>query len=107
MVAQALRPDALTDDCIRAVLIVAVRAAPSDCAATVIDRNRLRRQGGLTLRRKGSDFVIEAVRPKGLDRPWSPAIPDEGEDETTLTAKSAVRRSQDATPTETDFQTDD
>jgi competence protein ComEC len=107
MVAQTLRPDALTDDCIRAVPIVAVRAAPGDCAAAVIDQSRLRRQGGLTLRRRGSDFVIEAVKPKGLDRPWSPASPDEGENEMTLTAKPAVRRSQDATPSETDLQADD
>ena len=107
MVAQALRPDALTDDCARAVLIVAVRAAPGDCAAAVIDQSRLRHQGGLTLRRKGSGFVIDAVKPKGLDRPWSPAGPDGSRDETTLTAKRPAPRPQDATPAETDLQPTD
>jgi competence protein ComEC len=107
MVAQALRPDALTDDCTRAVLIVAVRAAPGNCAAAVIDQGRLRRQGGLTLRRNGRDFAIEAVRPKGLDRPWSPAGPDEDGNEAALTTKPAARRSQDATPAETDPQATD
>jgi competence protein ComEC len=73
----------------------------------VIDQGRLRRQGGLSVRRKGSDFIIEAVKPKGLDRPWSPASPGEVENETTLIAKPAARRPQDATPAETDLQADD
>ena len=34
---------------------------------------RLRRQGALALRRKAGGFVVEAVRPRGFDRPWSPA----------------------------------
>ena len=73
----------------------------------MIDQSRLRRQGGLSLRRKGSEFVIDAIKPKGLDRPWSPASPGELENETTLTAKPAARRPQDATPAETDLQADD
>jgi competence protein ComEC len=73
----------------------------------VIDQSRLRRQGGLSLRRKGSEFVIDATRPKGLDRPWSPAGPGELENETTLTAKPAARRPLDVTPAETDLQADD
>jgi competence protein ComEC len=107
MVTQAIRPDALTDDCTRAVLIITARTAPADCAAAVIDRGRLQRQGGLSLRRKGREFVIEAIKPKGLDRPWSPAPPGELDNETTLTAKPAARRPQDATPAETDLQADD
>ena len=48
-----------------------------------------------------------SVKPKGLDRPWSPTIPDQGESEKMLTAKPAARRSQDATPIETDLQATD
>src|SRR5206468_11119546 len=73
-VAMALRPEALGDDCERASLIVTARAAPVACAASVIDMERLRRQGALALRRSRDGFVIDAVKPKGIDRPWSPAI---------------------------------
>jgi len=45
LVAQALRPDAFTDDCARALLVVTAKQAPRSCAAAVIDQGRLRRQG--------------------------------------------------------------
>jgi len=51
--------------------------------------------------------VIEAIKPKGLARPWSPASPGELENETILAAKPAARRPRDATPAETDLQADD
>src|SRR5712664_3175850 len=64
LVAQALRADALTDDCARAALIVTARQAPPDCAAAVIDQGRSRRHGTLALWRKGNEFAADAVRPK-------------------------------------------
>jgi competence protein ComEC len=105
-VSLALRPEALVDDCDRAVLIVTASQAPAECAATVIDRDHLRRHGALALRRSGNGFAIEAVWPNGFERPWSPAARDERE------AGSAVvhgtpRRAVDATPSETDMQADE
>ena len=79
LVAQALRPEALSDDCERAALIVTLQQAPASCAASVIDADRLRRQGAMALRRGREGFVVEAAKPKGIDRPWSPAAADESE----------------------------
>ena len=84
LVALALRPEALADDCERAALVVTARQAPAACAAPVIDRDRLRRQGALALRRSRDGFAVEAVRPKGVDRPWSPAVAGETEAEASL-----------------------
>ena len=72
-VAYAMAPDAFADDCREAVLVVALRPAPPDCAAMVIDRNMLRGRGALALRRTPSGFAITSARAVGFDRPWSPA----------------------------------
>ena len=105
-VALALRPEALADDCERAALVVTSRQAPAACGASVIDAERLRRQGALALRRSGSGFVIDAVRPKGIDRPWSPAVA--GEPATNLlTPRRSAPRAADATPSEVDLQADE
>src|SRR5262249_26274160 len=61
-IAQALRGDALADDCERAVLVVTVRQPPVDCSASVIDLARLTRQGALALWRKRDEFVVQAVK---------------------------------------------
>jgi competence protein ComEC len=106
-VAQALRLEALADDCVRAVLIVTTRQAPHPCAAAVIDQARLHPQGALALTRKANEFSVDAVKSKGLDRPWSPAIPNEIENDTTLVARPSAPRPQDATPSETDLQAED
>ena len=79
LVAQAFKPEALADDCERAALIVTLRQAPASCAASVIDADRLRRQGAMALRRGREGFVVEAAKPRGIDRPWSPAVADESE----------------------------
>ena len=81
-VSLALHPEALEDDCERATLIVTAKQAPPDCAAAVISLDRLRRQGTLALRKTRDGFAINAVRPAGFDRPWSPAVAGEGEVET-------------------------
>ena len=74
LVALALRPDALADDCERAALLVTARQASAACGALVVDQDRLRRQGALALRRSRDGFAVEAVKPRGVDRPWSPAV---------------------------------
>jgi competence protein ComEC len=106
-VALALKSEALTDDCERATLVVTARQAPPTCPSPVIDQDRLRRQGGLALHRTRAGFAINAIRPKGVDRPWSPAVDGGTEDETSLVPRNAVPRSVDATPAESDLQVDE
>jgi competence protein ComEC len=106
-VAQSLRPDALRDDCDRAVLVVTIHQAPRDCAAAVIDRDRLHRQGALALRRNAGGFDVEAVKPRGFDRPWSPASGEVVSDPRELSPHPAAQRGKDATPAESDLQPDD
>jgi competence protein ComEC len=105
-VALAVRPDALADDCARAALVVTARQPPTACAAPVIDGNRLRSQGAMTLRRTRDGFTIDAVRPKGVDRPWSRAFAGDIDTETVL-ARPKTPRAIDATPAESDLQADD
>ncbi|WKA31704.1 ComEC/Rec2 family competence protein [Bradyrhizobium roseum] len=108
LVAQAYKPEALADDCERAALIVTLRPAPASCAASVIDADRLRRQGAMALRRGPEGFVVEAARPRGIDRPWSPAAADEGEaDASVLAPRIVPPRAVDATPAEADLQADE
>jgi competence protein ComEC len=102
----ALRPEALADDCARGAVIVTARQAPSECGALVIDRERLQKQAAISLRRTRVGFAIDAVRPNGLDRPWSPAAGDPAEPENS-TASPAVARPVDATPAEADLQAED
>ena len=106
-VALALRPDALSDDCERAALVVAARQAPPSCPPPVIGQDRLRRQGAMALRRSRDGFAVEAVKPKGIDRPWSPATAGDTEAELNLATRPAAPRAVDATPAEADQQTED
>ena len=105
-IAQALKAEALADDCERAALIVTNKPAPAGCAASVIDVERLRRQGAMALRRSREGFVVEAVKPGGIDRPWSPAA-DEGGADATVLARPAPPRAIDATPSEADLQAEE
>jgi competence protein ComEC len=107
LVAQSLRADALADDCVRAVLVVTARQPPGDCAASVIDADRLRRQGALALRRTPKGFEVEAVRPRGFDRPWSPAVAGEGDLDAPLLPRPVAPRARDATPSEADLQAEE
>jgi competence protein ComEC len=106
-VALALKPEALGDDCERAALVVTVRQAPLACPSSVVDQDRLRRQGAMALRRTRDGFAVDAIRPKGVDRPWSPAVAGATEDETTLTPRTSVPRAVDATPAEADQQAEE
>jgi competence protein ComEC len=74
IVAVAQSADAFADDCVRAKLVVARRDPPSDCAATVIDRNLLRGGGAVALRRVGDGWDITPTRPPGYDRPWARTV---------------------------------
>ncbi|HEY3149369.1 MAG TPA: hypothetical protein VGJ75_23605, partial [Dongiaceae bacterium] len=108
LVAQALRPEALSDDCERAALIVTLRQAPAACAASVIDTDRLRRQGAMALQRSREGFVVEAAKPRGIDRPWSPAAAEVSEADATVLAPRVVPpRAVDATPAEADLQAEE
>jgi competence protein ComEC len=97
----------MEEDCERAALIVTARQTPKDCAAGVIDRARLTRQGSLALWRKGRGFAIEAARPRGFDRPWAPLAAGDSEADTPFISRPSVPRSRDATPSEADLQADD
>jgi competence protein ComEC len=107
LVSHALRPDALTDDCERAALIVTLKQASPSCGAAVIDLDRVRRQGTLALRRAGPGFAVEAVRPNGVDRPWSPAPAGETAADAGLISRPAEPRSQDVAPSDADLQSED
>jgi competence protein ComEC len=105
-VALSLKPDGLADDCARAALIVTATPVPPACEATVIDLRRLRAQGAMALRRKQHGFIVDAVKPRGTNRPWSPASGD-AETESNPVAGGTAARPADATPAEADLQRED
>lgn len=107
LVALALRIDSLADDCSRAALVVTARPAPPDCAAMVVDRQRLAAQGALALTRRGGGFAVHAVKARGTDRPWSPATANEADFGTSLGSPPAAPRTRDATPSEADLAAED
>jgi len=81
---------------------------PPGCLASVIDAERLRRQGALTLRRTNEGFAVEAVKPRGIARPWSPSAGGDPTDaETTNPVSRLARTAVDATPSEADLQADE
>jgi competence protein ComEC len=103
----ALQPDALTDDCARAALVVTARQASPSCSSPVIDQERLRSQGPMALRRTGTGFAVDTVRPRGVDRPWSPAVAGNTEAEAILAPRPVISPPADATPSEADQQMED
>jgi competence protein ComEC len=107
-VALSLRPEAIADDCERAAVIVTARQVPAGCRASVIDAERLRRQGALALRASRDGFAVDAVKPRGIDRPWSPSAGgDSNAADTTISLPRPGRQGVDATPSEADGQSDD
>jgi competence protein ComEC len=104
-IALSIAPEAFADDCTRAAIIVTTRQAPADCKALVLDRNVLQRQGPLVLYRTQNGYSITAAKPRGTDRPWSPAVADAEPEAPAL--KSTPSRPVDATPAESDLQPDD
>jgi competence protein ComEC len=105
LVALSLKPEALADDCAQAMIVVTKLRVPEGCAAQVIDQEMLQRQGTTSLRRTASGYEVTAIRPRGVDRPWSPAIA-EAED-VTQARRAPTARPVDATPAESDIQADD
>lgn len=105
-VALTLKSDAFADDCARAAVIVTLRQPPADCAAMVLDQEMLRRRGTLALRKTGDGYAIMANKPRGVDRPWSPANADD-DIETPAVRSSRPAQPVDATPAESDLQPDD
>jgi len=74
-IALDLDPKAFAEDCTRADIIVTPRFAPLGCAAAiVIDREKLKQTGALTLAfAKDGVVQMRAARAADEDRPWSPA----------------------------------
>lgn len=105
-IALTLKPEAFADDCAGAAVIVTLRQPPADCAALVLDQEMLRRRGTLALRKTADGYTITANRPRGINRPWSPA---NREDDADASAAISNRPAQpvDATPAESDLQPDD
>jgi competence protein ComEC len=66
----------------------------------------LRRRGTLALRKTVEGYAITAIRPRGVDRPWSPAI-GEDEPQAPATRQNLPAQPMDATPAERDLQVDD
>jgi competence protein ComEC len=107
LIALSLQPEALADDCERTALLVTARQAPPSCSSSVMSADRLREQGATALRRAGSGFAVDAVRPGGVDRPWSPAPAGTAEPDTARAPKAATPRAVDATPPEAEQQGED
>jgi len=99
--------EAFGEDCRRAVLVVSVRAAPSNCAALVIDREVWRRSGALALQRQGDSFEITPTRPPGYDRPWARATVQGSDAPDPTRAPSAAAPARDATPRDEDLDAGD
>jgi competence protein ComEC len=115
LVALSLKPEALAEDCERAALLVTARPVPSGCAATVIDLVRLRGQGATALRRTSSGFVVEAVTPHGVNRPWNwfgnsfgtAAAQSAAQTDPATAATRRPPKAVDATPAEADLEVED
>jgi competence protein ComEC len=112
LVADDVTPDALEEDCRRAVLVVTTQDPPPDCAATVIGRKLWRARGALAIRRTQAGFVINAARPANFDRPWSPAPAQRPASGGATAAGGAAAASShpasgDATPNAEDLETGD
>jgi competence protein ComEC len=103
-VALVLRPDAFAEDCSRSALVVTPRDAPPSCAATIVDRNRSRQNGAISLRRDGALWEISAARPPGYDRPWARALPQPASVAPAQPVRPAPR---DATPRVEDLEPGD
>jgi competence protein ComEC len=65
---------AFAEDCLRADIVVTPLYAPPGCAAAlVLDRDRLKETGAVTLAARGAGWTITTARGIDEDRPWSPA----------------------------------
>ena len=106
LVALALKPEALSDDCAHAALLVTARQTPASCSSAVMSGDRWRRQGAIALWRRRDAYTLDAVKPRGADRPWSPASAGDTEAEPGP-IRPASPRAVDATPAEADLQAEE
>jgi competence protein ComEC len=106
LVALALKPEALSDDCAHAALLVTARQTPASCSSAVMSGDRWRRQGAIALWRRRDAYTLDAVKPRGADRPWSPAVAGDTEAEPGP-IRPASPRAVDATPAEADLQAEE
>jgi competence protein ComEC len=95
MVALSLTAEGVAEDCEIAALMVTQRHAPLQCAATAIDRSKLRASGAMTGMWDGKAFLLEAARPPTLQRPWV-VRPEASSSTATRPRQTAAPR--DATP---------
>lgn len=70
LVAVALKPEALLEDCSRAALVIYRRDVPAGCKAAVVDRQTLATTGALALRRMEDGWAVLSARSPYADRPW-------------------------------------
>jgi competence protein ComEC len=72
LVSMVLDIEAFAEDCVRAVVVVSPRKAPSSaCAATLIDREVWRTRGAIALRWTDNRFEQTVTRPGDRERPWT------------------------------------
>jgi competence protein ComEC len=102
LVSMALAPEAFSEDCARAAVVVSAREAPGGCAATLIDRNVWRSQGAMALRWVGDRFETSAARPPDYERPWARAPAAAA-----IALSPAPPASSDATPRQEDLDAGD
>jgi competence protein ComEC len=68
----------------------------------------LNRRGTLALRRGVDGYaIVAAIRPRGIDRPWSRAVADDDEAKPPASRPGLPAPPVDATPAQTDLQADD
>ena len=80
--------------------------APPGCAAVVIDRNVVRTNGAVALRRVGERWEIKVARASGLGRPWA-RMASAADDAIALPATISSPAARDATPRAEDLQPGD
>jgi competence protein ComEC len=103
LVSHVLSPDAFEEDCTRAAVVVTSREASPGCAALVVDRNRWRALGAVSLTQNGMGFALSAARPAGQDRPWARALPAPQ----SVAPTGARPKPRDATPRTEDLEASD
>jgi competence protein ComEC len=103
IVAVALAPEAWSDDCRLAAVVVSRRTAPADCTVGVIDRAIWQRTGAVALYRDGAQWTIMPARPPSYDRPWARMPPDSA----ASPSPAAPAQPRDATPASEDLRADD
>jgi competence protein ComEC len=120
LIALALKPEALADDCTRAAIVITASPPPADCAAWVFDHDTLARSGTVALRRlrdasggagraAGDVYAVSAIHPRGVNRPWSPQVAEAASEVFPSSARAGIthRAAIDATPAASDVEAEE